>query len=122
VLGACDANVVGAFGRTILHEIAAMRDWITDDEVNAFVRAALEAGARTDSRDDILKSTPLGWACRWGRIGLVRLMIEHGAVVEEKDAETWAQPLAWARKMGHNEIVSVLTQQSGSIRTNESAT
>ncbi len=112
VLGACDANIVGSFGRTILHEIAAMRDWITEDEVIAFGRAALEAGARSDGRDDILKSTPLGWASRWGRIKLVRLLMEHGAVLEEKDAESWAQPLAWARKMGHNEIISMLSQQS----------
>ena len=111
VLGACDANIVGSFGRTILHEIAAMRDWITEDEVFAFGRAALEAGARSDGRDDILKSTPLGWACRWGRIKLVRLLMEHGALLEEKDAESWAQPLAWARKMGHNEIFSMLSQQ-----------
>ena len=112
VLGACDANIVGSFGRTILHEIAAMSDWITEDEVIAFGRAALEAGARSGGRDDILKSTPLGWACRWGRIKLVRLLMEHGAVLEEKDAESWAQPLAWARKMGHNEIISMLSQQS----------
>jgi ankyrin repeat protein len=112
VLGACDANIVGSFGRTILHEIAAMRDWITEDEVVAFGRVALEAGARSDGRDDILKSTPLGWACRWGRIKLVRLLMEHGAVLEEKDAESWAQPLAWARKMGHSEIISMLSQQS----------
>jgi ankyrin repeat protein len=111
-LGACDANIVGSFGRIILHEIAAMRDWITEDEVIAFGRAALEAGARSDGRDDILKSTPLGWACRWGRVKLVRLLMEQGAVLEEKDAESWAQPLAWARKMGHNEIISMLSQQS----------
>jgi len=117
VLSACDPNVIGSFGRTILHEIAAMRDFITEDEVTAFGRAALEAGARADSRDDILKSTPLGWACRWGRIELVRLLIAHGAFPEEKDAETWAQPLAWARKMGHQEIVSVLIQHSGSRHT-----
>ena len=112
VLGACDANIVGSFGRTILHEIAAMRDWITEDEVIAFGHAALEAGARPDGRDDILKSTPLGWACRWGRIKLVRLLVEHGAVVEERDGESWAQPLAWARKMGHDEIISMLSQRS----------
>jgi ankyrin repeat protein len=121
ILNACDANVVGAFGRTILHEIAAMRDYITDDEVIAFARAALEAGARTDSRDDILKSTPLGWACRWGRIKLVRLLLEHGAVPEEKNAETWAQPIAWARKMGHHEIISILIHPSRGIHNNESS-
>jgi hypothetical protein len=113
VLSACDVNVVGPFGRTILHEIAAMRDWITQDEVTAFGRAALEAGTRTDHRDGILKSTPLGWACRWGKIKLVRPLMEHGAVPEEKDTEPWVQPLAWAQKMEHNEIVSVLIQQSG---------
>jgi ankyrin repeat protein len=119
VLGACDASVIGSFGRTILHEIAAMRDWITEDEVAAFGRAALEAGARTDYRDDILKSTPLGWACRWGRIKLVRLLMEYGAVPEEKDAETWAQPLAWAQKMGHGKIASLLIQRSESASTND---
>jgi ankyrin repeat protein len=119
VLGACDANVIGSFGRTILHEIAAMRDWITEDEVAAFGRAALEAGARTDDRDDILKSTSLGWACRWGRIELVRLLMEYGAVPEEKDAETWAQPLAWAQKMGRGKIASLLIQRSGSASTND---
>lgn len=119
VLGACDANIVGSFGRTILHEIAAMRDWITEDEVIAFGRAALEAGALTDDRDDILKSTPLGWACRWGRIKLVRLLLEHGAVPEEGDAETWAQPLAWAQKMGHEKIASLLLQRSESARAND---
>jgi ankyrin repeat protein len=108
VLGACDANIVGSFGRTNLHEIAAMRDWITEDEVIAFGRAALEAGARSDGRDDILKSTPLGWACRWGRIKLVQLLMEYGAVAEEKDAEMWAQPLVWAQKMGHGKIASLL--------------
>lgn len=121
VLGACDANVVGSFGRTILHDIAAMRDFITEDEVAAFGRAALQAGALTDGRDDILKSTPLGWACRWGRLKLVRLLLEHGAVPEEKDAEPWTQPLNWARKMGHTEIVSLLIAQTRNSRSDESA-
>jgi ankyrin repeat protein len=109
ILNACDVNVVGSFGRTILHEIAAMGDWITEDEAAAFGRAALEAGARTDRRDEILSSTPLGWACRWGRVQLVRLLIEHGADPEENDADTWARPRSWARKMGHNEIVQALS-------------
>jgi ankyrin repeat protein len=111
VLGACDANVIGSFGRMILHDIAAMRDWITEDEVVPFGRAALEAGARTDYRDDILKSTPLGWACRWGKIKLVRLLLEYGAAPHERDTEPWARPLAWAQKMGHDEIASLLIQR-----------
>ncbi len=108
ILNACDINVVGSFGRTILHEIAAMGDWISEEEVAAFGRAALEAGAVVNRRDDILSSTPLDWACRWGRIQLVRLLIEHGADPEENDAEAWARPRSWARKMGHDEIVRAL--------------
>jgi ankyrin repeat protein len=111
VLGDCDPNVIGSFGRMILHDIAAMRDWITEDEVVPFGRAALEAGARIDHRDDILKSTPLGWACRWGKIKLVRLLLEYGAAPHEKDTEPWAQPLAWAQKMGHDKIASLLIQR-----------
>ena len=111
LLGDCDPNVIGSFGRMILHDIAAMREWITEDEVVPFGRAALEAGARIDHRDDILKSTPLGWACRWGKIKLVLLLLEYGAAPHEKDTEPWAQPLAWAQKMGHDEIASLLTQR-----------
>lgn len=108
ILNACDVNVTGSFGRTILHDIAAMGDWITEDEVAAFGRAALQAGARMDRRDDILNSTPLAWACRWGRVQLVQLLIAHGADPEENDAEPWARPRSWAQKMGHNEILNAL--------------
>lgn len=108
ILNACDVNVAGSFGRTILHEIAAMGDWITEDEVAAFGRAAVGAGARMDRRDEILNSTPLGWASRWGRIQLVKLLIESGADPEENDAEPWARPRSWARRMGHREIVESL--------------
>ncbi len=85
-----------------------MGDWITEDEVAAFGLAALEAGARMDRRDEILCSTPLGWACRWGRVRLVRLLVEHGADPEENDTEVWARPRSWARKMDHPEIVAAL--------------
>jgi ankyrin repeat protein len=101
-------KVTGAFGRTILHDIAAMGDWVTDDEVAAFGRAALEAGGRVDRRDEILKSTPLGWACRWGRVQLAKLLIKHGADPEENDSEPWARPRSWALKMGHDQILPVL--------------
>lgn len=108
ILTACDVNVAGGFGRTILHEIAAMGDWITEDEVAAFGRAALAAGARMDQRDEILGSTSLGWACRWGRLQLTRLLLDHGADPLEEEAESWARPRSWARKMGHHEILRAL--------------
>ena len=77
---------------------------VTEEESAAFARALLDAGARMDMRDDILKSTPLGWACRWGRAAVARALLERGADAEEADAEPWARPRAWAEKMGHTEV------------------
>jgi ankyrin repeat protein len=108
ILERCDPNVVGGFGRTALHEVGAMRDHVTQEESAAFAAALLDAGARMDVRDDILKSTPLGWACRWGRSGVVRVLIERGADAVEADAEPWARPRAWAEKMGHADVLAVL--------------
>lgn len=85
-----------------------MGDWVTDEEAAAFAGVLLDAGARTDVRDDLLKSTPLGWACRWGRIGVARALLARGAKAVEPDAEPWAQPGSWAEKMGHAEIAGTL--------------
>ncbi|HVG54490.1 MAG TPA: hypothetical protein VM846_08685, partial [Vicinamibacterales bacterium] len=65
----------------------------------------LDAGAHTDVRDEFLKSTPLGWACRWGRTGLVTLLLARGADPIESEAEPWATPLAWAERRHHAGIV-----------------
>jgi len=108
ILERCDPNVIGGFRRTALHEVAAMGEHVTEEEAAAFARALLHAGARMDVRDEILKSTPLGWACRWGRAGVVQAMLESGADPLEVDAEPWARPKAWAEKMGHHELVKII--------------
>jgi ankyrin repeat protein len=87
-----------------------MGEHVTQEEAAAFAKAALDAGARMDVRDDILKSTPLGWACRWGRAGVANVMIERGADPVEVDAEPWARPHAWAEKMGHSGIFTLLRE------------
>ncbi len=71
-------------------------------------RILLDAGARLDVRDRLLVSTPLGWACRWGRTEIVKLLLARGADPIERDAETWASPRAWAEKMSHPEILALL--------------
>jgi ankyrin repeat protein len=81
---------------------------LSEPEWEAFARLLVDAGARLDIRDDLLLSTPLGWAVRWGRAGLVALLLERGAQVDEPDAEPWATPLAWARKRGHQELLALL--------------
>jgi ankyrin repeat protein len=68
----------------------------------------LDAGARLDVRDNLLKSTPLGWACRWGRVEMVKLFLARGADPVEAEAEPWATPHAWAEKMHWPEIVELL--------------
>ena len=108
ILERSDPNLISSFGRTVLHEIAAMGDHVTEDEAAAFASALLDTRARMDVRDDILQSTPLGWACRWGRASVAKAMLERGADPLEADAEPWARPRAWAEKMGHDSVLTVL--------------
>ena len=96
----------------ILHDLAASRRQMTAEEGVAFATLLLDAGARLDVRDELLKSTPLGWACRWGRLELVKLLLSRGAGPVEVDAELWAAPAAWAEKMGHDAVLAALSESS----------
>ena len=90
----------------MLHEVIAR-----DHGVGVSLASILlDAGARTDVRDEFLKSTPLGWACRWGRVELVKLLLARGADPIEPEAEPWATPLAWAEQRQHAGIASILRQ------------
>ena len=84
---------------------------MTAEERVGFATMLIDAGARFDLRDDVLKSTPLGWACRWGRRELVTLFLDRGADPVEADAEPWATPLAWAEKKGYREIADDLRRR-----------
>lgn len=106
---ACDPNVRDwRFGRTILHDVAASDEAVSPGEAVAFATMLLDAGARVDVRDNLLKSTPLGWACRWGRLEIVKLLLERGADPVEADAEPWATPQACAEKRGHDAVLALL--------------
>jgi ankyrin repeat protein len=104
-----DPDVRSGEGYTILHHVAWGSGGVLDAE-NRVARATilLDAGASLSIRDSLLKSTPLGWACRWGRTELVKLYLERDADPLEPDTEPWATPLAWATKRGHHEIVELL--------------
>jgi ankyrin repeat protein len=103
---------VTRMGQTALHFAAAHHGKVGDEDRARFASMLLDHGARLDLRDDLLKSTPLGWACRWGRRKMVELLIQRGAPVDEPDAEAWATPKAWAAKMEHEVIIRILQQQS----------
>src|SRR5205814_1498305 len=100
ILDRCDPNLrAPESGQTMLHEVIAR-----DHGVGvSLATMLLDAGARTDIRDEFLKSTPLGWACRWGRVALVELLLARGADPSEAGAEPWAKQ----RAAGGNEWVSM---------------
>jgi ankyrin repeat protein len=110
ILKRCDPNIRGReyFNLTLLHAVAGSREHLTGEDRIAFATVLLDAGARTDVRDNLLESTPLGWACRWGRTELVELFLRHGADPVEADAAAWATPKAWAEKMRHEHVLSLL--------------
>lgn len=113
-----DPDVTGGGGYTMLHHLATVepaparaRHGITEEDRITLATLLLDAGASLNRRDALLKSTPLGWACRWGRIELVKLYLQRGADPREPQAEPWATPLAWATRRGHSEIAELLRSQ-----------
>jgi ankyrin repeat protein len=102
---------VARMGATTLHFTAA-RGGLDGASRARFASMLIDHGARVDLRDDLLKSTPLGWACRWGRLEMAEVLIGRGALVEEPDAEPWALPIAWAQKMNHSQILALLDGNS----------
>ncbi len=102
-----DVNVP-RLGQTALHFVAAVQGGLSGGDRARFASMLIDHGARLDLRDDLLKSTPLGWACRWGRKELVELLIARGARVDEPDAEPWATPKRWAEKMKHDAVLAAL--------------
>ena len=106
-----DPNVA-RMGATTLHFTAA-RGGLDGASRARFAAMLIDHGARLDLRDDLLKSTPLGWACRWGRLEMAEILIARGALVEEPDAESWATPIAWTKRMNHSQVLSLLAGTSG---------
>jgi len=97
-----DPDVVGGIGFTTLHHLATVEEPVVLAEI------LLDSGASLHQRDSVLKSTPLGWACRWGRIELAELYLKRGADAVEAESERWATPLAWAEKGDHKNIIELL--------------
>ncbi len=113
ILPHCNPNLRHPrFGRTILHDVAGLG--LNNSNETSAVQAALllDAGASVHERDDVLRSTPLGWACRWGRPEMVKLLLDRGADAVEADAQPWATPRAWAERMGHRAILEILRERA----------
>jgi uncharacterized protein len=91
---------------TLLHDMAH-----TGDVEKATL--LLDHGADINAIDDEYRSTPLGYAARWGHREVVNLLLERGAD-PNKAGEPWARPLAWARTKGHAEIAADLRSAGAS--------
>ena len=85
---------------TLLHDMAQSGDL-------AKARLLLDHGAEIDAVDDEYRSTPLGFAARWGQTAMVAWLLERGADANRAGAQ-WSTPLAWARKKGHGDIERAL--------------
>jgi ankyrin repeat protein len=108
-----DVNMVGRRGERMLHRVASDgscwgHEVMRPEERVQFAIVLLDAGARFDVRDELLRSSPLAWAVRWNRIELVKLYLARGCPKQEPDAEPWAQPLAWAKRYRRTEIIALL--------------
>src|SRR5207244_3751781 len=92
---------------TLLHDMAHKGD-------AAKARLLLDHGADINAIDDEYRSTPLGYAARWGNRDVVKLLLERRADPNKAGA-SWATPLAWARKKGHADIEADLLQAGASL-------
>ncbi|MEE2754490.1 MAG: hypothetical protein VX910_10950, partial [Candidatus Latescibacterota bacterium] len=107
-----DPNVVGRYGYRLSHQLAACgTTWnqviMAEEERVVFATILLDHGAELNVMDELLQSSPLGWAVRWGRYELARLYLERGADPFLSGAD-WATPLAWAEKTENRDIADLI--------------
>src|SRR5262249_11768406 len=85
---------------TLLHSMACKGD------VGKAV-LLLERGADVNAVDEEFRSTPLGFAARFGRPEIVELLLGRGADPNASGA-SWSTPLEWALRKGHAAIEQAL--------------
>jgi ankyrin repeat protein len=107
-------NLVGRFGYRLAHDLAACgvvwgETIMTEPERVSFGKILCDHDADLNVLDELLLSSPLGWAARWGKLELARLYLERGAD-PTLAGEPWATPMAWAEKKGHADIADLLNR------------
>lgn len=101
----------------------SLRNWVGITPLHRFAQRNdvpgatifLDHGADINARDEQLRSTPLGWAAKYGRVEMVKLLLERGAKTNLPDDPDWATPLAWAVRRGQVEVEEIL-RESGATR------
>lgn len=87
---------------TLLHDMAHVGDV-------SKARLLIQYGADVNYIDDEFRSTPLGYAARWGHVDMVKLLLENGADPNRSGAP-WSTPLAWAQKKNNVEVEKILRE------------
>jgi ankyrin repeat protein len=90
------------------HHVTLLHDMAQEGDIPK-ARLLLDHGADINAVDEEYRSTPLGFAARWGQRETVAFLIECGADPNKSDA-VWSTPIAWARKKSHAEIENDLSQ------------
>jgi ankyrin repeat protein len=101
-----DPNHMNWHYTTLLHHVASDGDLPK-------ARLLVDHGADINAIDEEYRSTPLGFAARWGQRDMVAFLLERGAD-PNLAGDPWATPLAWARKKGHSEIEADL-RRAGAV-------
>jgi len=99
-----------------------LRNWVGITPLHRFAQRNdvpsatifLDHGADINARDEQIRSTPLGWAAKYGRIEIVKLLLERGAKTNLPDDPVWATPLAWAVRRGQVEVEAIL-RENGAV-------
>ncbi|UVI29291.1 ankyrin repeat domain-containing protein [Paenibacillus spongiae] len=84
------------------HHVTLLHDMAQEGDLRK-ARLLLDYGADINAVDEEYRSTPLGFAARWGQREMVALLLARGAD-PNKSGAPWATPLAWAQKKGHSDI------------------
>jgi uncharacterized protein len=89
------------------HRVTLLHDMAQSGDI-AKARLLLDHGADINAVDEEYRSTPLGFASRWGQRAMAALLLERGADPNRAGAP-WSTPLAWAQKKGHDDLASDLS-------------
>jgi ankyrin repeat protein len=84
------------------HRVTLLHDMAHEGDIPK-ARLLLDYGADIDAVDEEYRSTPLGYAARWGHREMVSFLLARGADPNKAGAP-WATPLAWARQKGDSDI------------------
>ena len=82
---------------------------MTEDDRLQFASILLKYDVELNLINDLLRSTPLGWAIRWERYELAKLYLENGADPQLAGAD-WALPSSWAEKKKNKKLMSLISQ------------